>query len=202
MYFQSWNNAEIENGMEMVTAGFNFHSSDHDHKSNILWFCAASVCWNTKQFSQTDKNTNLFVFILYYCKDQVDLDISMAIGKKITTATNNKWQANDEKCINTMNEWRLTLDDEVDMCSAWLGSRLKAARVWTLIGHGHLLNLDGEITVVVVGHWHSRVQRPLLVPCEQDVGAVQPGLVGHFLVDLTPVRQWIHKKHVVAGCSL
>lgn len=75
------------------------------------------------------------------------------------------------------------------MCSAWLGSCLKAARVRTLIGHGHPLDLDGEIAFVVVSHRHSRVQRPLLVSREQDVRAVQPGLVGHLLVDLTPARR-------------
>lgn len=92
-----------------------------------------------------------------------------------------------------MNGWSLTLDNEVDVCSAWLGSCLKAARVRPLVSHGHPLDLDGEIALVIVGHRHPWVQRPLLVPCEQDVGAVQPGLVGHFLIDLTPIKRWMRE---------
>ena len=82
---------------------------------------------------------------------------------------------------------QLTLNDEVDVGDARLVVGLEGAGVGPLVGHLHLVDVDGEVAVVAVGQRHALVQRPLVRPCEQDVGSVQPGLVGHLLVDPTPV---------------
>lgn len=63
---------------------------------------------------------------------------------------------------------------------------LEGAGVGPLVGDLHLVDVDREVAVVAVGQRHAFVQRPLVRPCEQDVRAVQPGLVGHLLVDPTP----------------
>ena len=62
---------------------------------------------------------------------------------------------------------------------------LEGAGVGPFVGHVHLVDLDGEVAAVAVDQRHALVQRPLVEPREQDVGAVQPRLVGHPLVDLT-----------------
>lgn len=80
----------------------------------------------------------------------------------------------------------LTLDNEVDVGDARLVIGLEGARVGPLVGDLHLVDVDREVTVVAVGQCHTLVQRPLVRPCEQDVRAVQPGLVGHLFVDPTP----------------
>lgn len=74
------------------------------------------------------------------------------------------------------------------MSDAGLVIGLEGASVGPLIGYLHLVDVDGEVTVVAVRQRHTLVQRPLICPREQDVRAVQPGLVGHLLVDPTSVR--------------
>lgn len=82
----------------------------------------------------------------------------------------------------------LTLDNEVDVGNAGLVVGLEAAGVGSLVGYLHLLDVDGEVAVVAVCQRHALVKRPLIRPREQDVGAVQPGLVGHLLIDPTSGR--------------
>lgn len=72
------------------------------------------------------------------------------------------------------------------MGGARLVAGLEAAGVRTFVRHCHTLDLDGEVTVVAVHQGDARVQRPLVRPREQDVGAVEPGLLGDLIVDLTP----------------
>lgn len=74
------------------------------------------------------------------------------------------------------------------MGDAWLVVGLKGARVGPLVGYLHLVDVDGEVAVVAVGQRDALVQRPLVRPREQDVGAVEPGLVGHLLVNPTSAR--------------
>lgn len=74
------------------------------------------------------------------------------------------------------------------MGNAGLVIGLEGASVGPLVGYLHLLDVDGEVAVVTVGQRHTLVQRPLVYPREQDVRAVQPGLVGHLLVDPTSVK--------------
>lgn len=98
----------------------------------------------------------------------------------------------------------LTLGNEVDVGNAGLVIGLKGASVGPLVGYLHLVDVDWEVTAVTVGQCHTLVQRPLVCPCEQDVRAVQPGLVGHLLVDPTSrgggagideqVRGWFHTR--------
>lgn len=85
--------------------------------------------------------------------------------------------------------WLPTLDDEVDVGDAGHVVGLKGAGVGPLIGYLHLVDVDGEVAVVAVDQRHTLVQRPLVRPREQDVGAVQPRLVGHLLVDPASVAQ-------------
>lgn len=82
----------------------------------------------------------------------------------------------------------LTLDDEVDLGDAGLVIDLEGAGVGPLVGYLHVVDADGEVAVVAVEQRHALVQRPLVRTREQDVGAVQPGLVSHFLVDVTSAR--------------
>lgn len=82
----------------------------------------------------------------------------------------------------------LTLDNEVDVGDAGLVIGLEGASVGSLIGYLDVVDVNGEVTVVAVGQRHTLVQRPLVCPREQDVRAVQPGLVSHLLVDPTSVR--------------
>lgn len=77
----------------------------------------------------------------------------------------------------------LTLYDEVDLRDQGPVVGLEGADVGTLVIYPHLLNVDGEVTVVVVGHSHAIVQRPLVCPRVEDVGAVQPRPVSHFFLD-------------------
>lgn len=79
----------------------------------------------------------------------------------------------------------LTLHNEVDVGEAGLVVGLEGAGVGALVGHLHLTDVDREVAAVVIEQRHSLVERPLVSAREHDVGAVQPGLVGHFLVDLT-----------------
>lgn len=81
---------------------------------------------------------------------------------------------------------RLTLNNEVDVGGAGLVVGLDGARVGPLVGDLHLVDVDGEVAAVAVGQRDALVQRPLVRPGEQDVGAVEPGLVRHLLVDPTP----------------
>lgn len=74
------------------------------------------------------------------------------------------------------------------MSDAGLVVGLEGAGVGPLVGHLHLVDLDGEVAGVAADQRHALVQRPLVPPREQDVGAVQPRLVGHLLVDLTPAQ--------------
>lgn len=62
---------------------------------------------------------------------------------------------------------------------------LEGAGVGPFVADLHLVDVDGEVAVVAVDQRHALVQRPLVRSREQDVGAVQPGLVGHLLVDPT-----------------
>lgn len=80
----------------------------------------------------------------------------------------------------------LTLDDEVDVGGPGLVVGLDGARVRSLVGDLHLVDVDGEVAAVAVGQCDALVQGPLVRPGEQDVGAVQPGLVRHLLVNPTP----------------
>lgn len=83
------------------------------------------------------------------------------------------------------------------MGDAGLVVGLKGARVGPLVGYLHLVDVDGEVAVVAVGQRDALVQRPLVRPREQDVGAVEPGLVGHLLVN--PTSAWgqevMHRFH-------
>lgn len=93
----------------------------------------------------------------------------------------------------------LTVDNEVDVGDAGLVIGLKGACVGPLVCDLHLVDVDWEVTAVTVGQCHALVQRPLVCPCEQDVRAIQPGLVGHLLVDPTSVRgQWSTCKSTVS----
>ena len=98
---------------------------------------------------------------------------------------------------------RPTLDDEVDVGDVGLVVGLEGAGVGPLVGHLHVVDVDGEVAVVAVDHRHAFVQRPLVLPREQDVGAVQPGLVGDLLVDPASVRtgserqDWLYWFHRV-----
>lgn len=78
------------------------------------------------------------------------------------------------------------MNDEVDVGGAGLVVGLDGARVGPLVGDLHLVDVDGEVAAVAVGQRDALVQRPLVRPGEQDVGAVEPGLVRHLLVDPTP----------------
>lgn len=69
------------------------------------------------------------------------------------------------------------------MGNAGLVIGLEGAGVGPLVSYLHLLDVDGKIAVVAVDQRHALVQRPLVCPREQDVRAVQPGLVGHLLVN-------------------
>lgn len=64
---------------------------------------------------------------------------------------------------------------------------LEGAGVRPLISYLHLVDVDGEVAVVTVDQCHTLFQRPLVCPREQDVRAVQPGLVGHLLINPTSV---------------
>lgn len=85
-----------------------------------------------------------------------------------------------------MDVFFLTLNDEVDIGGAGLVVGLDGARVWSLVGDLHLVDVDGEVAAVAVGQCDALVQGPLVRPGEQDVGAVKPGLVRHLLVNPTP----------------
>lgn len=104
------------------------------------------------------------------------------------------YQGNEPALILTVNTScsvsarLLTLDDEVDVGDAGLVIGLEGAGVGPLVGYLHLVDVDGEVAVVAVGQRHTLVQRPLVCPREQDVRTVQPGLMGHLLVDPTSVR--------------
>ena len=74
------------------------------------------------------------------------------------------------------------------MSRAGLVVGLEGAGVGPLVGHVHRVDLDGEVAGVAIDQRHTLIQRPLVPPREQDVGAVQPRLVGHLLVDLTPAQ--------------
>lgn len=78
------------------------------------------------------------------------------------------------------------MDNEVDVGGAGLIVGLDGARVGPLVCDLHLVDVDGEVAAVAVGQRDTLVQRPLVRPSEQDVGAVEPGLVRHLLVDPTP----------------
>lgn len=60
---------------------------------------------------------------------------------------------------------------------------LEGAGVGPLVGYLHLVNMNGEVTVVAIDQRHTPIQRPLICPREKDIRAVQPGLVGHLLVN-------------------
>lgn len=55
-----------------------------------------------------------------------------------------------------------TLNDEVDVGRTGLVSGLEAACVGSLVCHHHLLNLNGEVAVVVVHQGDAGVQGPLI----------------------------------------
>lgn len=74
------------------------------------------------------------------------------------------------------------------MGDAGLVIGLEGAGVGPLVCYLHLVDVNGEVAVVTVDQRHTPVQRPLVCPREKDVRAVQPGLVGHFLIDPTSVR--------------
>lgn len=101
---------------------------------------------------------------------------------------------------------RLTLNNQVDVGGAGLVVGLDGARVGPLVGDLHLVDVDGEVAAVAVGQRDALVQRPLVRPGEQDVGAVEPGLVRHLLVDPTPAVEVVvtgsqNKRHAAERLS-
>lgn len=101
------------------------------------------------------------------------------------SACSNTLKSHTSRCASCR---PLTLNNEVDVGDAWLVVGLKGARVGPLVGYLHLVDVDGEVAVVAVGQRDALVQRPLVRPREQDVGAVEPGLVGHLLVNPTSAQ--------------
>lgn len=83
------------------------------------------------------------------------------------------------------------------MGDAGLVVGLKGAGVRPLVCYLDLVDVDGEVSVVAVGERHALIQRPLICPCEEDVRAVQPGLVGNLLVNPTSAER---QKCVVRCC--
>lgn len=63
----------------------------------------------------------------------------------------------------------LTLDNEVDIGETGLVVGLEAAGVRPLIGYLHIVNVNGEVTAVVIDQCHTLVQCPFVCPCEKDV---------------------------------
>lgn len=114
-------------------------------------------------------------------------------------ATDNQWGR------AALDVFLLTLNDEVDVGGAGLVVGLDGARVWSLVGDLHLVDVDGEVAAVAVGQCDALVQGPLVRPGEQDVGAVKPGLVRHLLINPTPAREVMvtgSQKKRVEWCSI
>lgn len=63
----------------------------------------------------------------------------------------------------------LTLDNEVDIGKTGLVIGLEAAGVRPLVGYLHIVNVNGEVTAVVIDQCHTFVQCPFVCPCEKDV---------------------------------
>lgn len=80
------------------------------------------------------------------------------------------------------------MNDEVDVGGAGLVVGLDSARIRPFVGDLHLVDVDGEVAAVTVGQSDALVQGPLICSGKQDVGAVKPGLVRHFLVNSTPAE--------------
>ena len=89
-------------------------------------------------------------------------------------------------CLCPSAVFLLTLHYEVDEGDVGLVARLQAAQVEALVGHGHVLDLDGVVAAVAVDQRDARVQSPLVLAGEEDAGTVQPGLVGNLHINPTP----------------
>lgn len=63
----------------------------------------------------------------------------------------------------------LTLDNEVDIGETGPAIGLEAAGVRPLVGYLHIVNVNGEVTAVVIDQCHTFVQCPFVCPCEKDV---------------------------------
>lgn len=89
----------------------------------------------------------------------------------------------------TISAHLLTLDNEVDIGETWLVIGLEAAGVRPLVRYLHIFNVNGEVAAVVIDQCHTLVQCPFVSSCEKDVWAIQPGFVGHILVNPTSERR-------------
>lgn len=80
--------------------------------------------------------------------------------------------------VSVIEGWpKLTFDDEVEEFWSGAALALDGARVEAIVADIHLRYLKA-VLVFVPDSWHdghARVHRPLVVPCEYDAGAVQPG---------------------------
>lgn len=63
----------------------------------------------------------------------------------------------------------LTLDNEVDVGETGLVIGLEAAGVRPLVGYLHIVNVNGEVTAIVIDQRHTLVQCPFIGSCEKDV---------------------------------
>lgn len=88
----------------------------------------------------------------------------------------------------------LTFYDEVEEFWSGASLALDGARVETVVGDVHLRYLKAVLVFVpdTRHDGHTRVHRPLVVSCENDAGAVQPGSFRDPIQQVAPAegRKW------------
>lgn len=82
-----------------------------------------------------------------------------------------------------------TLDNEMDIRGLGLLFGLDGTCVGALVVHIHFLDAKAVLQLALVHQVHTRVQRPLVLPSEDDVGSVEPGNFGHLIIHVTPGRR-------------
>lgn len=100
-----------------------------------------------------------------------------------------KIKDNVESDAGPINRDRRTFHDEVEELWPWVALALDGACVLAVVTYIHFLYLEAVLVLVPdAGHnGHARVHGPLVVPCENDAGAVQPGAFRDPIQQVAPV---------------